>query len=139
MPSLLWCGEQAFWVSNSAKDLLYEVSVGVAERCDPAARQRLAEDGRLLGCYGVSGVGFELEAFEQAFGGAAAWQEAVIRHFDVVEELCGNPECVRHMTKLFAWAWFLLRGGQCNGAAGDHPDLSRLPEQPGAVNPPEGT
>src|SRR5262245_52428862 len=136
MPSLLWHEEQAFWVSNGTKDLLYDVSVAVAERCHLAARQRLAEDGRLLGCYDVSGVGFDLDAFEEAFGGAAAWRSAITQNDAVVEQVCGNPPCVVLMRKVFLWAWFLLSGGQCNGAAGEHPSVDDLPDLPGAANTP---
>jgi len=130
MASLLWYGEQAFVVSNGTKDLLYEVAVEVAKRTDPNARQRLEEDGRLVGCYGVSGMGFELEAFAEAFGGKEAWQRATLDHFDVVEELCRNPRCVELMAKLFRWVWFLLDGGRCNSAQGKHPSLEHLPEIP---------
>jgi hypothetical protein len=132
MTALLWYGEQAFGISNSAKDLLYEVALAVAERADANARQRLAEDGRLVGCYEVSGVGFDLKAFEEAFGCAVAWRQAVAQHFDVVEELCANPTCVQHMTKVFAWIWLLLDGGRCNDAAGRHPDIHHLSERPTA-------
>ena len=55
MPSLLSYGDQAFWVSNSTKDLLYEAALEVARRGHPAAHQRLSEDDRLLSCYQVSG------------------------------------------------------------------------------------
>jgi hypothetical protein len=130
MASLLSYGEQAFWVSNSTKDLLYDAAVEVARRSDPVAQGRLSEDSRLLGCYGVSGLGFPLEAFAEAFGGKPAWQEATVQNFGVVEALCTTPECVEVMTKLLAWAWFLLDGGRCNDAAGRHPDLHELPVMP---------
>ena len=130
MASLLSCDDQAFSVSNGMKDLLYEVAIAVARRNDPAAQQRLSEDGRLLGCYGVSGLGFPLEAFAEAFGGRRAWQEATTSDFDAVIALCPTPGCVTSMTKLLAWAWFLLDGGRCNDAAGGHPDLHELPEMP---------
>jgi hypothetical protein len=136
MPARLWHGNQAFCVSNATKDLLYEMSAAVAERCHPAAHERLADDVRLAGCYGVSGVGFDLAAFAEAFGEAAAWREAVTRNFDVVEQLCGNPECVLLMRKVFLWSWFLLDGGACNGAAGSHPEVNELPELPRPANMP---
>jgi hypothetical protein len=130
MPSLLYYGDQAFWVSNSTKDLLYEAAIEVARRGHAAARQRLSEDGRLLGCYLVSGVGFPLEAFAEAFGGNRAWQEATAQNFGAIEALCSTPECVQLMTKVLAWAWFLLDGGCCNDATGTPPDLHNLPETP---------
>ncbi len=140
MPALLRYGEQAFWVSNAAKDLLYEVAVEVAARADPVAHQFLMADGRLVGCYGVSGLGFDLDAFAEAFGGPEAWWAFTARHFAAVEQVCGNPDCVRHMTKVFAWVGFLLSGGRCNDAAGRHPDyLTELPvtekdlERPGRL------
>jgi hypothetical protein len=129
MASLLSYGEQAFWVSNAAKDLLYEVAVEVANRSDPIARQRLEDDGRLIGCYDVSGMGFELEAFAEAFGDKEAWQRATLDNFDVVEELCGHPRCVELMAKLFRWVWFLLDEGRCNGDSGTHPSLEHMPEE----------
>src|SRR6266581_7097995 len=61
MPSLLWYGDEAFWVSNAVKDLLYEAAAELANRDNPAAQQLLAEAGGLIGCYEVSGVGFGLE------------------------------------------------------------------------------
>jgi hypothetical protein len=132
MSALLWYRDQAFSVSNSAKDLLYEVAVEVAHRGNPATHQRLIEDGRLVGCYGVSGMGFELEVFEEAFEGKEAWQEAMARHSDAVQALYPSPPCARLMAKLFAWIWFLLDGGRCSDAAGGYPDLEELPEIPGA-------
>jgi hypothetical protein len=132
MPALLSYGDQAFWVSNSTKDLLYEVAVAVAEREDPAAYHRLIEDGRLLGCYGVSGLGFELEAFEEAFGGREAWQKAIAKQPDAVGALCPTSACAQHVAKLFAWIWSLLSGGRCNDAAGAHPVFDNMPEIPGA-------
>jgi hypothetical protein len=131
MTSLLSYGDQAFSVSNGAKDLLYELAIEVASCGQPAAHQRLSEDGRLLGCYQVSGLGFDLKAFAQAFGGARAWQEATAQNFGAVETLCSTPECVRCMTKVLVWSWFLLNGGRCNDATGRHPDLHELPEVPG--------
>src|SRR5438874_10298587 len=98
MPSLLWYGDQAFWVSNATKDLLYEAAVEVAKRGDAVTQRRLAEDGALIGCYGVSGIGFDLEAFVQAFGGKAAWRQATEKHFDAVEALCPHRQCVELMT-----------------------------------------
>jgi hypothetical protein len=34
------------------------------------------------------------------------------------------------MTKVLAWAWFLLNGGRCNDATGRHPGIHDLPEVP---------
>jgi len=130
MPSQLWCGEQAFWVSNSTKDLLYEAAVEVAKHGDPESRRRLADDVALVGCYNVSGVGFDLKAFAQAFGGKDAWRRATESHFDAVESLCPNTRCVELMTKLFSWIWFVLDGGRCNTAVGEHPDFDDMPELP---------
>jgi hypothetical protein len=131
MASLLSYGDQAFWVNNGAKDLLYQAAIAVARRAHPAAYQRLSEDGRLLGAYLVSGLGFPLEAFAEAFGGARAWEEATAMNFGAVEALCANPECVALMTKVLAWVWFLLDGGHCNDAAGRYPGLRELPDTPG--------
>lgn len=64
MPALLSYKHQAFWVSNGTKDLLYEIVLEVAKQAEPAAYKRLQEDSR-FGYYGVSGLGFELEAFEE--------------------------------------------------------------------------
>jgi hypothetical protein len=130
MPSLLSYGDQAFWVSNGIKDLLYEAAIEVARRSHPAAHQRLSEDGRLLGCYLVSGIGFPLEAFAEAFDGNRAWQEATAQNLGAVEAVCCTPECVQMMTKVTAWAWFLLDGGRCNDATGRHPDIHDLSETP---------
>jgi hypothetical protein len=132
MPSLLFQGDQAFWVSNATKDLLYEAALAVARHSHPAAHERLSRDGRLVGCYEVSGVGFDLAAFAEAFGSTRAWQEATARDFRVVEALCLSPDVVRLMTKVFAWAWFLLDGGRCNNARGRHPDIHELPDVPEA-------
>jgi hypothetical protein len=76
MTLLLSYADQAFWVSNGAKDLLYELAIEVAHRGQPAAYQRLSEDDRLLGCYQVSGICVDLEAFAESFGGSRAWQES---------------------------------------------------------------
>jgi hypothetical protein len=135
MSSLLWHGEQSFVVSNGTKDLLYEVAVEVAKRTDPIARQRLEDDGRLVGCYGVSGMGFELQAFAEAFGGKEAWERATLDNFDVVEEMCGHARCVELMAKLFRWVWFLLDGGRCNRDQGEHPSLEYLPDRPDRDGP----
>src|SRR5690349_14569460 len=135
MPSLLTYANQAFWVSNATKDLLYEASVEVAKRESPIAYQRIVDDGRLSGCYGVSGIGFELEAFAQAFGGKEKWQEAIATHWDAVEALCPTADCLRLMTKLYAWIWFLLDGGPCKIAAGSYAKLEELAETPGELVP----
>ncbi|HZU35561.1 MAG TPA: hypothetical protein VFA18_06630, partial [Gemmataceae bacterium] len=103
MPSLLCLGDQAFWVSNGVKDLLYEVTVEVARRESPVAHRRLTEDGRLIGCYGVSGMGFDLEAFIDAFGGRDAWRAAAATHWDAIEGLCETPQSLAIMTKVFVW------------------------------------
>jgi hypothetical protein len=128
MPSLLFCRDQAFWVSNSTKDLLYEAAVAVAS---PDVARRLAEDGRLVGCYEVSGVGFELKAFAEAFGGVDAWKRMTEERFDAVEALCPHARCVALMRKVLAWAWFLLDGGRCNGVSGKRPTVEDLPDRPG--------
>jgi hypothetical protein len=133
MSALLWYAHQVFSVSNSVKDLLYEVAVEVAKRDDPAAHQRLAEDGRLIGCYGVSGMGFDLEAFVEAFGSKQAWQASTARHAEAARALYPTPACARLMAKLFSWIWFLLEGGQCSDAPGDYPDLETMPEFPGPL------
>lgn len=130
MPSLLWYGDQAFWVSNATKDLLYEAAVEVAKRGDAAIQRRLAEDGALIGCYGVSGIGFDLESFGQAFGGKDTWRRATEKHFDSVEALCSHRQCVELMSKLFRWIWFLLDGGRCNDDAGEHPAFDDMPDRP---------
>jgi hypothetical protein len=130
MPSKLWYGEQAFWVSNATKDLLYEAAVEVAKHGDAETRRRLADDAPLVGCYNVSGVGFDLEAFVQAFGGKDAWRRATEEHFDAVEALCANDRCVELMRKLFRWVWFVLDGGPCSTATGEHPDFDDMPDQP---------
>jgi hypothetical protein len=135
MPSLLSCANQAFWVTNATKDLLYDASIEVAKRESPVAYQRLVEDGRLIGCYGVSGIGFELEAFAQAFGGKDKWREAFSHHWDAVEALCPTPGCLRLVRKLFAWIWFLLDGGACSIAADSYPNLEQLGETPGELPP----
>jgi len=135
MPSLLRYANQAFWVSNASKDLLYEASIEVAKRESPVAYQRIVEDGRLIGCYGVSGIGFELEAFAQAFGGKDKWREAFSHHWDSVETLCPTPECLRLVRKLFGWIWFLLDGGACSIAAEAYPNLEQLGETPGELPP----
>src|SRR5262245_41740857 len=98
MPSRLWYGEQKFWVSNATKDLLYEAAVELAKRGDPETQRSLAEDAALVGCYGVSGVGFDLAAFVRAFGGKDAWQRATVEHFDAVKALCPHDQCVELMT-----------------------------------------
>ncbi|HLJ95056.1 MAG TPA: hypothetical protein VKU02_17910 [Gemmataceae bacterium] len=132
MTALLSYGEQAFWVSNATKDLLYELCVAVAKCENSAAHQRLMEDVRLAGCYGVSGLGFELEAFAEAFGGKHAWQEAIAKHSDVVQAFTSaTPAGAVFIRKLFAWIWFLLSGGTCNDAAGEHSAFDNLPEVPG--------
>ncbi len=108
MTAVLWYGAGGFDVSNSTKDLIYEISLAVAERTDAALRQRLADDGRLAGCYGVGGMGFDLAAFVEAFGSVAKWRQAITQNFNVVEEVCADPVCVEHMTKVFASIWRLL-------------------------------
>jgi hypothetical protein len=133
MPSLLSYRDQAFWVSNGTKDLLYEVAVAVAQRESPVVYQRLTEDGRLLGCFGVSGLGFPLEAFAEAFGGPQAWREAMTRHAGVVAALCPTPACTRLLAKLFAWIWFLLSGGRCQEAADEYPVFDSMPDIPGTM------
>jgi hypothetical protein len=130
MPSKLWYGEQAFWVSNGTKDLLYEAAVEVAKRGDVETQRRLADDPALIGCYNVSGMGFDLEAFARAFGGKDAWRRATEDHFDAVETLCPHRQSVELMTKLFRWIWFVLDGGGCNTSAGEHPALDDMPELP---------
>src|SRR5262245_3027414 len=130
MPSQLRYGEQAFWVSNATKDLLYEAAVEVAKRGDAETQRRLADDAALVGCYNVSGVGFDLEAFVRAFGGYYAWRRRTEAHFDAVEALCPHHECVELMTKLFRWIWFVLDGGRCNTATGEHPDFDDMPDRP---------
>jgi hypothetical protein len=135
MSALLWYRDQAFSVSNSVKDLLYEIAVAVANRDSSMAHERLTQDGRLIGCYGVSGMGFPLEAFEEAFGGMRTWQEAMTRHAVVVLALCTSPECRRIIQKVLVWIWFLLGGGRFDVAAGRYPDLEALPETPGTEAP----
>lgn len=135
MPALLRYADQAFWISNAAKDLLYEVSVDVAKRESPIVYQRMVEDGRLIGCYGVSGIGFDLDAFAEAFGDKEKWQEAITDHWDAVEALCPTPRCLQVVTKLFAWIWFLLDGGHCNNAAKAYPNLEQLGETPSDLPP----
>lgn len=130
MPSLLRYGEQAFWVSNAVKDLLYEAAVEVAKRSDPTIQQRLAEDAALVGCYGVSGIGFDLAAFVHAFGGKDTWRRATEEHFEAVEALCPHRRCVEVMTKLFRWIWFLLDGGRCDDIWGRHPAFDDMPDRP---------
>jgi hypothetical protein len=123
-------------VSNSTKDLLYETALEVARDHHPEAYQRLSEDDRLVGCYQVSGVGFDLAAFAEAFGNTKAWLEATAREFGAVDALCSDAIALQHMTKVMAWCWFLLDGGRCNDARGRHPDLNDLPESPGQWTPP---
>jgi hypothetical protein len=130
MSSYLIYGDQAFGVSNSAKDLPYEMVVEIAKRSDSAALQRLKEEGRLVGCYGVSGVGFDLQAFSDCFGGKTKLRQAVTAHFEVVRELCADERCTAYMTKLFEWSWFLLDGGRCKDASGIWPELANLPSTP---------
>ncbi len=131
MPALLSYGEQAFWVSNGTKDLLYEVVLEMARRDNPSAHERLREDTR-FGYYGVSGMGFELEAFVDCFQGKAGFKKTVTAHAEVVDEFCDSrEECVRLMRKLFDWIWFLLDDGRCNAPSGEHPDLDDMPQVPG--------
>ena len=131
MPSLLSYGDQAFWVSNGTKDLLYEAVLEMARRSDLEAHKGLQEEGRLVGCYGVSGMGFELEAFEECLAGKAHFKDVVAQHFQVIHEMCGGHEvCVHTMTKVFNWIWFLLDGGQCNDSSGKHPALHEMDPAP---------
>ena len=130
MPALLSCGKEAFWVSNGTKDLLYEVVLEVAKLDNPVAHQRLSEDVR-FGFYGVSGFGFELEAFADCFGGRESLRSSVGRHVGVIDEMCARDEtCVQLMKKLFNWVWFLLDGGRCNSSSGEHPDLDNMAASP---------
>jgi hypothetical protein len=130
MPSTLSCGEQRFWVSNGTKDLLYEVVLEMAKRGNPAAHKRLQEDVAFGFC-GVSGMGFELEAFAECFGGRECFKKTVTRHFGVIDEMCAPHEAsVRLMKNLFNWIWFLLDGGQCNGPSGEPLDFDDMAERP---------
>src|SRR5262249_27044269 len=88
MSSLLWYGDQGCWVSNGTKWLLYEIVLEMARRADPEAHKKLQDEERLVGCYGVSGMGFELEAFEECLAGKDHFRNVVAEHFDVVRELC---------------------------------------------------
>jgi hypothetical protein len=111
MTSSLSCGDGRLCVSNSAKDFLYEIVLEMARRDNPEAYHQLRQDGRFIGCHGVSGMGFALEAFAECFGDLESFKRTVTAQWHVIAEMSDGQQCVRYMEGLLERSVGLLDAG----------------------------
>ena len=99
------------WVSNAAKDWFCEVVVTGAKLKEKDISIVFEEDPAIAGCYGISGLGIDMESFFKYFGG----KEEFLNHLKFCEQrasdLCEPEQPSKKLEHLFCWAQYILQGG----------------------------
>lgn len=99
------------WVSNAAKDWFCEAVVTGANMRNKDISSVFREEPAIAGCYGISGLGIDMESFFKYFGG----KEEFLRHLEFCEskatELCEPEQSPKNLSNLLCWAQHILKGG----------------------------
>lgn len=107
---LIYRGNLSLWVGNGIKDLFCDVVAEVAKSHGKDISSVFAEEPKIAGCYGVSGLGIDLEGFFPYFGG----KDGFVSHLEVcrreIRHVCPDPEVAGRMTHVLSWAIHLLEG-----------------------------
>ena len=100
------------WVSNAAKDWFCEIVVSGALLNGKDISSVFEEEPTIAGCYGVSGLGIDMEGFFKYFGG----KEGFVRHLEFckqsADQLCKQNQSIDVLVNLLGWALHILAGGQ---------------------------
>ncbi len=111
------------WVSNGAKDWFCEIIVTGAKLKNIDISQVFAEEPAIAGCYGIGGLGIDMESFFKFFGG----KEAFVEHLEFCKasykELCIQGQSQESFHHLLSWAQHVLQGGRIRESVSIYEEL----------------
>jgi len=99
------------WISNGAVDYFCDLVVEISALQGNDISYVFTDEPGIAGCYGISGMGINLECFFDYFNG----KNGFISHLKIclkkLPEVCKTAEASKNMYHLFSWVIFLLDGG----------------------------
>jgi hypothetical protein len=109
--SIYYKENMTLWVSNAAKDWFCEIVVAGAELRKIDISIVFEEEPAIAGCYGISGLGIDMECFFRYFGG----KDLFLNHLKFCEkraiDLCSPEQSSKNLVQLLSWAQYILQGG----------------------------
>ena len=110
-------------MSNGAKDWFCEIVVNGAKLKGIDISSVFDAEPAIAGCYGISGLGIDMEPFFKYFGGESEF----IAHLDFCREraaeICLPEQSQQALQHLLCWAIYILKGGRKSASVNIYNEL----------------
>jgi hypothetical protein len=110
--SLFYKKNHDLWVSNSSKDWFCEIMAKSSLKKGKDISLIFEEEPAVAGCYGISGLGIDMECFFKNFGGYQEFLDHLEYCKNNVSNLCEEGQSENSLFNLLAWAQHILTGGR---------------------------
>ena len=111
MAPLIYKNNSDLWVSNSVVDYYCDLVVEISKLQGNDISFVYTEEPGIAGCYGISGMGINLECFFNYFGGKGGFITHLKTCRNKLSEVCETEEVSKNMYHIFSWSIYLLNNG----------------------------